>query len=285
MDFPMQSFLKSSSGWQAGNILDLRPPEEFALGHLLGATSHPHNPDKDSPISSIFLPPRHEPLLVVAGESQPGPRLAEELESRGRVPVEFLVWRQEDCPAELLATGSSAAHLWSAPPWLVQHESWLPPPAAGPVLDLACGSGRALVWLAERGYRTVGVDWQPEALALGRQLAESRAVSCDFRPGDLRDPAQVPQGPWSVILNFRFLQKDLLARIPAMLQPGGVALVRTFRQVAGYQGHPQRRHRLAAGELLQAFPAANCEIIAHEESHDPDGRPAAGIVARSNPVI
>ncbi len=276
----MRAFLKSSHGWQAANILDIRPHREFVLGHLSGATSYPYSQKKDPPIPSIFLPPRHEPLLVVAQEPQQGRDLAMELGGRGRVPVEFLVWRQEACPAEFLATGSSAAHLWSAPPWLVQYESWLPPPAAGPVLDLACGSGRALVWLAERGYRTVGIDWQPEALALGRVLAESRAVNCDFRVGDLRDPAQVPPGPWSVILNFRFLHRDLLVRIPKMLQPGGVAMARTFRQVAGYEGHPQRKHRLEAGELLQAFGPATCEVIAHEEGHDPDGRPAAGIVAR-----
>ncbi len=277
----MRSFLKSSAGWQAGNILDVRPSGVFVKGHLLGAVSHPHSPEKNAQLPSIFLPPRHESLLLVSTDRQSGRALADDLQSRGRVPVELMIWRQEACPAELLATGTSSGHLWSPPPWLVQYEAWLPPPAAGPVLDLACGSGRALVWLAEKGYRTVGVDWQPEALALGRLLAESRAVECDFREGDLRDPTQVPPGPWAIVLNFRFLQRDLLVSIPRLLQPGGVALARTFRQVAGYEGHPQRKHRLQAGELLQAFPTAACEIIAHEEGHDPDGRPAAGIVARS----
>ena len=160
----------------------------------------------------------------------------------------------------------------------------MPPPAAGPVLDLACGSGRAVVWLAQRGYRTLGIDWQPEALDLGRMLAQSQAVHCQFQSGDLRDLDNVPPGPWSVILNFRYLQRDLLATLPALLQPGGVALVRTFRHVARYEGHPHRKHRLDAGELLKTFPAGLCEIIAHEEGFDPDGRPAAGIVVRRKAI-
>ena len=36
----------------------------------------------------------------------------------------------------------------------------------------------------------------------------------------------------------------------------------------------------AAGELPGFFPSGSCEILAYERSHDPDGRPAAGIVAR-----
>ena len=278
----MQTFLETSAGWKSGNILDVRPGRDFVNGHLSGAASHPVDVGSDLP--SIFLPPRHEPLLVVADSPDKAREVALQLESRGRVPVEFLAWQENSCPVEYLCRGKSTAHLWSPPDWLKDHESWLPPPAAGPVLDLACGSGRAMVWLARKGYRTFGIDWQPEALELGRALAESQTVTCQYDAGDLRDPAQVPPGPWAVILNFRFLQRDLLKAIPGLLQPGGVAMVRTFRHLAGYEGHPQRKHRLDAGELLRAFPAGICEIIAHEEGFDADGRPAAGIVVRRKTI-
>lgn len=272
-----------------GKILDVRSAEEFCRGHLLGAASHPLTAfdssvtavqDLDQALPSIFLPPRHEPLLVVARDHGVANQVARLLEARGRVSVQSLGWQDFQVPNELLETGPTRNHLWEPPPWLEKHLSLLPPPAAGPVLDLACGSGRALVWLAQLGYRTVGLDWQPEALEMGRVLAASRNVRCEFRAADLRDPQQVPRGLWSVILNFRFLQRELLAEMPKMLQPGGVVLVRTFRQVPGYEGHPHRRHRLQTGELLRAFPAAGHEVLAHEEGFDPDGRPAAGILAR-----
>jgi len=184
-------------------------------------------------------------------------------------------------PVEVLAMGDSRDHLWSAPPYLVENISLLPPPAAGPVLDLGCGSGRAMVWLAERGYAVTGIDHQPEALALGRELAALRGVECNFLQGDLRDPACIPEGRWSIVMNFRFLQRGLLEKLAAqLLQPGGVGVIRTFRDTPGYQGHPALVHRLARGELLNYFPAGSCEILAHEENSDSDGRPAAGIVVR-----
>ncbi|MCP4293793.1 MAG: methyltransferase domain-containing protein [bacterium] len=289
----MRTFLESCQGWQAGNILDVRPFSEFRKGHLKGATHHQlddvnelpvHKLDLDHLLPSIFLPPRHEAMLVVAGQSDQASHIARELEKRGRTTVDSLGWAGRQCPAEFKQTGDSKNHLWSPPPWLVQYEDWLPPPSAGPVLDLACGSGRAVVYLAERGYRTLGIDWQDEALEMGRTLARSRSVSCEFISGDLRDLKQIPAGPWSVILNFRYLERGLLAHLPKMLQPSGVAMVRTFRQVAGYNGHPRPIHRLAPGELIQAFPKHEFDIIASEEGHDPDGRPAAGIVVRRKAI-
>ncbi len=269
-------------------ILDIRPEPDFRAGHLPGAVSHPVTPPPpdisatahfEQELPSIYLPPREVPLVVVG--SQPGwlGDLATHLQARGRAPVSSLV-ASETPPGTLVETGASRAHLWAPPPWLAAHAGLLPPPVAGPVLDLACGSGRAAVWLAERGYRVTGIDWQPEALELGRRLAASRGVTVDFRQSDLRAPESVPDGPWAVILNFRFLQRDLLARVETLLQPGGVAMVRTFRDVPGYEGHPQPRHRLAGYELLRYFSAGRCEVLAHEHGHDPDGRPAAGIVAR-----
>jgi tellurite methyltransferase len=279
-------------GWHAGNLLDVRGMADFRTGHLKGAAHHPLEAGQEAWVTdealerdllSIFLPPRHEPLLVLATRQEDADRLAAHLAGRDRAPVTGMALPPEiigHLPEALKETGSSSQCLWKPPLWLRQYAHLLPPPAAGPVLDLACGSGRAAVWLAERGYRVTGIDWQPEALELGRQLAASRGVECRFLPGDLRDPAAVPPGPWAAVLNFRFREVALLRRIPALLGPAGVALIRTFRAAPGYEGHPSPKYRLGPQELPGYFPAGSCDILAHEESHDADGRPAAGIVAR-----
>jgi SAM-dependent methyltransferase len=284
--------LEAAPGWSAGNVLDVRPEDAFASAHLTGSVSHPletgdgswteaANLERELP--SIFLPPRHEPLVVIGSRQDQVSQVAAHLLGRERATVTGLALAPEtaaELPEEWREGGASSRCLWKPPPWLERHRNLLPPPVAGPVLDLACGSGRAAVWLAEKGYRVTGIDWQEPALALGERLAASRQVTCRFMKGDLRDPGNVPPGPWAVVLNFRFREVELLARIPALLQEGGVALVRTFRTAPGYTGHPRPRYRLGPGELLGYFPAGSCEILAHEESHDPDGRPAAGIVAR-----
>jgi len=271
-----------------GNVLDLRVASEFEFGHFPGAVPHPLSgaptPETlEEELPSIFLPPREEPLLVVAASVGTASAVATHLESRGRAPVTSLVLDSSDwadLPESMRETGTSRAHLWAPPRWLTDHADLLPPPAAGPVLDLACGSGRAAVWLAERGYLVTGVDWQAEALDLGRRLAASRGTACDFFAADLRDPKAVPRGPWSVVLNFRFLERDLLKGLAIMTGSGGVVMLRTFREAPGYQGHPRPRFRLRPWELTSAFPRGVWEILAHEQGFDPDGRPAAGIVAR-----
>ena len=289
MDFLAE--LQAAPGWASGNVLDVRSCQSFTAGHVAGSVSHPLEELNSSgeaeylekELPSIFLPPRHEPLVVIGARQEQADRLALHLAGRDRAVVTGLALppgAADRLPADLKKTGPSFRCLWKPPLWLRRHEDLLPPPAAGPVLDLACGSGRAAVWLAEKGYRVTGIDWQAEALDLGRRLAADRGVACRFLVGDLRDPGTVPAGPWAVIINFRFRQTDLLEKIPGLLQNGGVAMVRTFRSAPGYEGHPSPRYRLGPHELPGYFPAGRFEILAHEESHDPDGRPAAGIVAR-----
>jgi len=268
-------------GWRDWPVLDVRPQADFQAGHLAGAVSHPVAAGPfETALPSIFLPPRHAPLLVVAGTQAEADDLAGHLAGRGRETVQGLGLTADRIPPGLLAKGLSRAHLWSAPDWLVDHAGLLPPPAAGPVLDLGCGSGRAAVWLAERGYVVTGLDREAEALEMGRVLAASRGTACEFLPADLRDLSTIPAGPWSVILNFRYLQRNILPLLPRLLKPGGLVLLRTFRDAPGYGGHPHPRHRLARGELLSAVPRGQFDVLAHAEDFDPDGRPAAAIAAR-----
>lgn len=284
--------LDSLPGWRRGLVLDVRSSASFGAGHLRGAVSHPLEPgagvtaDFAALLPSIFLPPRPEPLLVVASSARLAEALATHLRARGRGAVGALGLGPAELaalPPALVERGPSRARLWQPPRWLGRHAGLLPPPALGPALDLACGSGRACVWLAEQGWRTTGLDHQPEALVLGARLAASRNVACRFLAADLRCPDAVPGGPWALVTAFRFLDRPLLARLAGLLRPGGVACVRTFRDAPGYAGHPHPRHRLARGELLRAFPAGLWEVLAHAEDFDADGRPAAGIVARRRP--
>ncbi len=54
--------------------------------------------------------------------------------------------------------------------WMVRH--YLPP--GGPVLDAGCGAGRAVLALAEAGFRVVGVDLSLPMLAAARSLSAAR---------------------------------------------------------------------------------------------------------------
>jgi SAM-dependent methyltransferase len=48
---------------------------------------------------------------------------------------------------------------------------------AGRALDLGCGTGTNVAYLARRGWDAVGVDFSPQAIALGRRRARDAGVS------------------------------------------------------------------------------------------------------------
>jgi SAM-dependent methyltransferase len=61
--------------------------------------------------------------------------------------------------------------------------------AAGPVLELACGSGRYTVPVARDGHAVVGLDQSAPMLAAARARAEAAGVSVELVAGDMRELA------------------------------------------------------------------------------------------------
>jgi tellurite methyltransferase len=285
--------LVAGAAWRRGNLLDLRDAPAFAAGHLARSASLPIEPTlaaagQDLPaalafaLPSIFLPPRHEALAVILERSDLATTVADTLAARGRaevVPVALPAASGAALPEVVRGAGPSSRVLWRPPEFLARWIHLLPPPAAGPVLDVACGSGRAAVWLAQRGYRVTGIDHLPEALELAQRLAASQGVQMDLVNADLRQPDAWLPGPWAAVMCFRYLQRDLLRALPDRLSPGGVVVVRTFRHAAGDTGNPRSPHRLEPGELLDLLPPPQFTAVVHTEDFDDDGRPAAGIVA------
>jgi len=270
----------------AGNVLDVRDRASFEAGHLAGAVSLPVPPDDESrrtladALPAVLLPPRHEPLLVYSDVPAQAARVVTCLRQRGRERVYGAVLDGSDVPAQRWVAGNGAGALWRPPSYLAQHFDRLPPGNAGPVVDFGCGGGRAAVWLAERNYDVTAVDHLADALDVAGRLAREHGVHIRLLRRDLSKPDQVPAGPWSVAMCFRYLQRDLLLRLPELLLPEGVALVRTFRWVEGDARLPRRRYCLSAGELPGLFPEPRWKILHHVEDHGDDGRPVAGIVAR-----
>jgi SAM-dependent methyltransferase len=56
----------------------------------------------------------------------------------------------------------------------------------GPLLDLACGTGRMALRMAALGYQVTGVDITPEMIARARQKAAQQGVSIEWVVADAR---------------------------------------------------------------------------------------------------
>ncbi len=74
----------------------------------------------------------------------------------------------------------------------------LPP---GRAIDLGCGNGRDVIFLARHGFEAVGVDFSPTAIRLARQNAEEAGVQVAFVQDDLTDLRHVT-GTFDLLLDY-----------------------------------------------------------------------------------
>jgi SAM-dependent methyltransferase len=142
-----------------------------------------------------------------------------------------------------------------APPeWLTRHAKTIPP---GRALDLACGEGRAAIWLAEQGWEVTAVDISPVGLSRAKTLADERNLTISWVTADL-DDFPLGQELYDLITVFRFLDRPLAARIPGALRRGGWVIYETFLSAptAGIVPENHVRNpafRLQPGELPRLF--------------------------------
>lgn len=73
----------------------------------------------------------------------------------------------------------------SPPVSLAVAEGFLP--KGGAILDIGCGAGSNVLYLAENGYRAHGVDLSPGAVAAARERAEKARLTVDLREADALD--------------------------------------------------------------------------------------------------
>ena len=112
------------------------------------------------------------------------------------------------------------------PPEIVVLAEALPP---GRALDVGCGFGRAVIYLAERGWSAVGVDFVPQAIAEARRRAAVAGVAdrASFHVASATDLAFL-EPPFDLIIDVgcmhSFTEEMLAAyrdEIARLLRPGG----------------------------------------------------------------
>jgi SAM-dependent methyltransferase len=76
------------------------------------------------------------------------------------------------------------------------------PDTVGPrALDLGCGSGADSIYLASRGFDTIGVDLSPVAIDKARAAAGAASSSAVFVVGDLLDLPEEVEGPFDFVFD------------------------------------------------------------------------------------
>lgn len=136
--------------------------------------------------------------------------------------------------------------------------------SGGRVLDLACGSGRHLQWLAAQGFAVTGVDRDAQALALARTVA----ADAELLQADLEGAAWPLAGRhFDGIVVTNYLWRPLFPLLRVALAPGGVYIHETFADGHQHVGRPARpEFLLQRGELLRA--CEGLRVVAYEDGYD-----------------
>ena len=133
----------------------------------------------------------------------------------------------------------------------------------GSVLDLACGSGRHLRWLAARGHALTGVDRDAQALEPLRALGE--VIVADIEAG----PWPLAGRRFDAVIVTNYLWRSLLPLVQSSLAEGGVLIYETFALGNEQFGKPSNPDfLLRSRELPSAFAAL--QWVAYEEGIEAD---------------
>ncbi len=146
-------------------------------------------------------------------------------------------------------------------------------------LDLACGTGRNALWLAEHGWDVTAVDGASSAIDILQTRAAGRGLQINAVVADLeKGEFEIEPARWNLIAICYYLQRNLFEPAKRGVAPGGLLISIVHVTEPGEEEGP---HRLLPGQLQQYF--AGWEILHYHEGKATDAahhRTVAEIVAR-----
>ena len=151
----------------------------------------------------------------------------------------------------------------------------------GRVLDVAMGTGRNAIYLAQNGFEVEGIDISAEAVNNALEMAGRAGVHVKAEVVDLEDDYHIKKVAYDVIICFNYLQRSLIPQIKGGLRKGGMAIYETFLVEQAQRGKPKNPdYLLRHNELLEMFRDFRC--LRYREGlikNGEDDYPIASIVA------
>lgn len=108
------------------------------------------------------------------------------------------------------------------------------------VLEIGSGTGNNLVFFAENGYDTHGIDLSEEAVDYARELLKVKNLKAEIKVGDVAElPYQDEE--FDLVLDRACLQhnelssiKKIIKAVKRVLKPGGLFMIVNFRSTADF---------------------------------------------------
>lgn len=152
----------------------------------------------------------------------------------------------------------------------------------GVALDIACGSGRHAIRLAEKGFHVVAIDFAEAGIQAMMTEARRRSVDELIEPDtrDIESPDfQLDAGRFDVVVDFFFLHRPLFPKVRDSIAPGGLFVAAI--QVESPENAAAHRFLLEPGELRTMVTSWGYDILySNEAALNGHAHPTAEIIAR-----
>lgn len=156
-------------------------------------------------------------------------------------------------------------------PLVIETARSLPP---GRALDLACGTGRNALWLAQHGWSVTAVDGAPTALEILRHRAAGLRIETQI--ANFEDPRfTIEPAHYDLVAMCYYFQRNLIEQGKRGVAPGGVMIAIALLIEPGKE---HSTFRLQPGELRGYF--ADWKVLHYREGTDAWEHKVAELVAR-----
>ncbi|MDP6929516.1 MAG: class I SAM-dependent methyltransferase [Planctomycetota bacterium] len=143
-------------------------------------------------------------------------------------------------------------------------------PVGGPVLDLACGTGRHTRFLLARGHSVTAVDIAPDSFSDIENIPSLEVIRADLES----DTWPLGDRHFAGVIVTNYLWRPLLRSIIDSVAEGGVLIYETFAEGHERFGRPRNPDfLLRPNELLEAT-TEKLTVIAYEHGEESSPRPA-----------
>ena len=154
---------------------------------------------------------------------------------------------------------------------ILESDAWHIP--RGIALDVAAGTGRNAIFLAEMGFTVVGIDISTVAIEKARRRADEKSLEITWLQADL-EHIELSTDAYDLIVNFNYLQRSLFPQIRRALRPRGHVIFETYLIDQQAMGHPKNpAYLLDHNELLDHF--RSFRVLCYREGKYTDGGGAA----------
>lgn len=158
-------------------------------------------------------------------------------------------------------------------PWITRFAD--DAPAGGPVLDLACGTGRHGRHFLARGHVVTFLDRDTGHLQDLRGSAGARIIEADLETGG---PFPLDGERFAAVVVVNYLWRPILEDITRLVAPGGLLLYETFMAGNEALGRPRNPDFLLRPGELRALVMPAFDILDFAEGRIE--RPAPAIKQR-----